>query len=520
MKSKFSAALTALLLIVLLTLSFHKNIFSVVPAESFSAFQHDSETLVLGRIIADENNKALPLGAGIGFVGISDFIYIPEYILQSYQLIGRKTLEPLTLRPAPLNDDNWTEGVSRHSARIVVLGSGLDRYVGRKVDVQGDVRTIKAVKYNYQYANLDLTGDLLRVDRTVGSGVTVKISGDPVDPSTMKFVAYPQQYGVQGALFSGMYKVLSQSLVALNFLNSFAFAVVVVALVFLYSKVISLQFAVFFLLSVAFSPWLVAFGRNLYWIPFAWFLPAALAISLFFSRTPRQEILVCIFLFCAFVFRFLAGYEYLTSVILFAAAPFVYLAVVAAQREARVLNLKRVGVIFSIGVVAFIVALLIHATVRGDTVWQGLQSIYEVDVKRRTYGDPSRFDPLTAASLTSSPVGVLMVYVNSWTTNLVKTIPGGWFPFMLLWATAVLVYRWIGRNIQWRADTALFFVFLIVPLSWFVLAKGHSFIHTQLNFVLWYFGFVAALLHVSFNGFKLTLLGLGVWMRKHRMEEI
>lgn len=520
MKSKVRPALLALLLAVLLTLSFHKNIFSVVPAQQFSGYQKDSETLVLGRIISAENNRVLPLGAGIGFVGIFDFVYIPEYILQSYQLIGKKVLEPLVLKSAPLNDENWIEGVSRHDARIVLLGAGIDRYVGRKIEIQGEVRTIKVVKYNYQYANLELTGGLLRIGKSGGDGVDVKISGAPVEASAMKFVAYPQQYGIQGPLFSSIYTMLNQGVYVLNLLNSFAFAVVVVALVFLYSKVISLQFSVFFLLSVAFSPWLVAFGRNLYWIPFAWFLPAVFALSLFFSRTRSQEILICFFLFGAFVFRFLAGYEYVTSVILFAAAPFFYLIAMSKGREARVLNLRRLITVFVIGVAAFVVALLLHATVRGDTIWEGLQSIYEVDVKRRTYGDSSRFDPLTAASLTSSPIAVVATYVNSWTTDLVKMVPGRWFPLILLWAIAVLVYRWMGENIQWRADTALFFGFLIVPLSWFLLAKGHSFIHTQLNFVLWYFGFVASLLHVSFNGLKLALLHLGGWMQRHSMEEI
>ena len=50
-----------------------------------------------------------------------------------------------------------------------------------------------------------------------------------------------------------------------------------------------------------------------------------------------------------------------------------------------------------------------------------------------------------------------------------------------------------------KRDVILLVFFFIVPTSWFVLAKGHSYIHTQLNYVLWYFGFVQALFYVTLN---------------------
>ena len=35
-----------------------------------------------------------------------------------------------------------------------------------------------------------------------------------------------------------------------------------------------------------------------------------------------------------------------------------------------------------------------------------------------------------------------------------------------------------------------FIAYLSLPLSWFILAKNHSYIHYHLNTLLWYFGFV------------------------------
>jgi len=45
---------------------------------------------------------------------------------------------------------------------------------------------------------------------------------------------------------------------------------------------------------------------------------------------------------------------------------------------------------------------------------------------------------------------------------------------------------------------------ILAPLSWFVLAKGHSFIHTHLNHILWYIPFL--LLGFAYVGFVFELL--------------
>ena len=42
----------------------------------------------------------------------------------------------------------------------------------------------------------------------------------------------------------------------------------------------------------------------------------------------------------------------------------------------------------------------------------------------------------------------------------------------------------------------MFIVFLCTTLSWFVLGKAHSYIHTHMNYVLWYFGFVQISIYI------------------------
>ena len=67
-------------------------------------------------------------------------------------------------------------------------------------------------------------------------------------------------------------------------------------------------------------------------------------------------------------------------------------------------------------------------------------------------------------------------------------------------AAAVVAGMWLNRRSRTgteylRLAYLLLFAFL-TSISWFVLGKAHSYIHTHLNFVMWYFGFVQLILYI------------------------
>ena len=39
----------------------------------------------------------------------------------------------------------------------------------------------------------------------------------------------------------------------------------------------------------------------------------------------------------------------------------------------------------------------------------------------------------------------------------------------------------------------------LTSVSWFVLGKAHSYIHTHMNFAMWYFGFVQLLFYIPLH---------------------
>ncbi|UDI91416.1 hypothetical protein [Pseudomonas sp. IAC-BECa141] len=314
------------------------------------------------------------------------------------------------------------------------------------------------------------------------------------------FSPYKSQYGIQGLFFSTAYALLGlDSIDKLQLINSVLFALVVGVLSLLYSKVYSSRFALVFFVVMISSPWVVAFARNLYWVPVLWFLPAVFSALAYKSIGNAKRLAYCVLTGLAVFIKSLAGYEYLSAITLFACSIFIVAPFFSRQESDCRRNLKFFLLTFSFCVVGFIFALLLHAGMRGDTIVAGLQNIFEQDVKRRTYGDPSTFDDVFKASLQSSPFDVVQRYINVWETQLFFYLPGAAFKWLILISLAGLLYVSISSRKFCAKNSVVFLVFFAASASWLVLAKGHSYIHTQLNYVLWYFGFVQALAYITIS---------------------
>lgn len=320
------------------------------------------------------------------------------------------------------------------------------------------------------------------------------------------------QIGTQGHLFSILYRIpLFADVGILEGISAALTAIMVTAFVMIVFRSGNTWLAgCIAFVSIA-SPTLVASARNLYWIPWSWYLPAVLAALLFVVTTRRSRAILHIGIFLAFAFRFGAGYEYMTSVILLAAlTPFLAHEQVEIYRKSAVnvsSSLLSSLKIFINGLLAFFAVFFVHAYFRGaGSVSRGGEMIIREDVLRRTYGDPGSFSTVYEASLSASPIHVLGAYLFGWdrallnlpitdTYSLGLGTSGLAFLISLLLVGLVLSLL-AGKRIS---NSALFLLIgaLTVPISWFILAKGHSYIHLHINMVLWYPVTVPVLLYFA-----------------------
>jgi len=347
-------------------------------------------------------------------------------------------------------------------------------------------------------------------DVDLGYGLLGKQSLD----ERLVFTSYKSQYGIQGVVFSKIAKFFGFTKVSqLQSINSIFFAIVVVSLFFLYKRIYDNRFAMIFLIVMISSPWIISFASNLYWSPFLWFLPALFSAIMYLTKGVLFRSILLFGIGFAVFIKSLAGYEYLSTITLFTGSVFVVAPYFKHSNREVPGNLKMFFLVFVVCVIGFICALLVHANMRGDSIISGLKNILEEDVKRRTYGDPSLFDPVYKASLESSSIDVLKAYIINWKTSLITWLPGSLFKYLVVIAIVGIYLKFSTKHISRHRDAFLFLFFFITPVSWFILAKGHSYIHTHMNYVLWYFGFIQALIYVCLNTVIAFFLNFLKWAK-------
>lgn len=313
------------------------------------------------------------------------------------------------------------------------------------------------------------------------------------------FIPYIPQYGLQGRLF-GLQTVGGVGLYHLA--CCFLFAVALTGMcVLLLRKYGKLYAGVFFAVSIL-SPWMIAMARNLYWVEFTMYMPAISTLILLesYHRGGRWQPWL-IAAFASSLVRFLCGYEFCTVIMLFAVSfPLVDLICSARKQSDLGDSRKLLVVVICVGLallLGFLVAVLIHASMRGDTVVEGLRSIWEQDVLRRTFGgDPTKYDPTYFDSLVANPFEVVLVYLFSWKTPVVAWLPQVGFVALALVSAGCLALWRVGLGRSAKEMSVLLCVFLLASLSWIVLARGHAYIHPHLDFIVWYFGCVQTCVYI------------------------
>lgn len=357
------------------------------------------------------------------------------------------------------------------------------------------VANIAADQFDLEKHNWNL-GFIVDGDSPLDTNLSFRMLEDKSVASSIRFSVYPSQFGIQGLFFSEVYKFLGKpNLEVLSALNALLMAIVIAALATLYLKIYNKTFAVIFFIVMISSPWVVSFARNIYWVPFTWFLPAVFAALAYLSQRQVMKLCLMACVLLSIAIKSLAGYEYLTTITVFACSVFLLAPLFGRDHGKQGDWIKFSFLTFSLCIIGFIFALSLHASMRGDSIFSGLQNIYHQDVQRRTYGDSSQFDPVYRASLESSFFDVLNTYWSNWNTPLSMFIPGSYLGGLFGIFLIGMVYEALTRRRVSYGGPAMVFVFFAATVSWFFLAKAHSYIHTHLNYVLWYFGFVQALLY-------------------------
>ncbi len=293
-----------------------------------------------------------------------------------------------------------------------------------------------------------------------------------------KFFVYTSQIGFQGLLFSALDKVFGHSLTIELFygLNSLLLGLVVVFIFWQFSKEFNALVALGAVFPLFYSSWMTYFGRNLYWSLWSFYLPFVISYWMFSTSPTWWGLLL---LFASLCLRFASGFEYTSTVIIASLVPVLYFSL-KQQRpwKAIIFRLIAVG---SLGVLAFFCMLglwYLQLEQYYSSSEEALKTM-TFHIFKRTHALDAQTYGIYAESLRANAVYVILLYFKK-----------GFLVFPVFMGLSLY---YLKKNQLWGKYRALIFTTLLSflgPISWFVLGKGHSYIHTHINHILWYIVYV------------------------------
>ena len=345
-----------------------------------------------------------------------------------------------------------------------------------------------------------------------------------------KFSTYNSQPGGQGMIFSLLDRLIPfppQTKLRLFYvLTALLSAIALAAIIGWFYEAFGGWVALFVLSSAVLSQWLTVFGKNLWWCLWAFYLPM-IAVMYFLKRyretLDRQHIRFGIVIFIAVSLKcFINGYEYITTTLVMMLVPFVYYAVLEKWNGRQCVKWSLVAGIGS-GVAIFLSLILLCFQIGAakDGFMDGVEHVIW-SFGKRTYGEAEDFPPVYAASLEAGTIGVVITYMNGifFDLNNYLSITNAFVSNILLkirYSYLIVLFIAMSTLLLWRshAEQRPHYIALIwttgfsilAPLSWFVIFKAHSYIHTHMSFLLW---------QMPFTLFGFAVFGAAViaWTKK------
>lgn len=339
-------------------------------------------------------------------------------------------------------------------------------------------------------------------------------SAEQISAQNPTFVPYASSLGLQGTWASILTHLGFTTLHKQQMLNAGLFALIFSVFVVLLARLTSRLFAGILGIVAISSAWVVAAAHSLFWVTWSWYLPLVF-LAAFTLAPPRRwpRYLFAGLTVLSFVFRFGSGYEFITSFALFAAALPLLSRLLSAQprfeswRQTWIESAK----CFGMAVLGFLIAFIWHAGYRGKgNLTAGAIDILNNDILRRTYGDASAFaNPEIQASLNASPLSVLFKYLFGWKTDFLSVGYGAPFDFvfgtaapwaLLALSASIICLLWLQRVEFWKTLAGVLLISTAVSFSWYILAKGHAYIHVQIDYILWYLLLAPAVIFIPLVG--------------------
>lgn len=339
---------------------------------------------------------------------------------------------------------------------------------------------------------------------------------------------YDAQFGLQAHLIAFFSPAKSeyakQYFATVKFLLALVFALVLMGFVYCIQRAFGTMVAASVYTLLIFSPWIVGYARNMYWVIFLMFLPFVFSFGFYSTFKARQKLLLFYaILGVLFALKFLNGYEHLTTMIFSAFIPIVYFEL---MRGRRLIELWRQALaVLLVGMAGFAAAFLINVVSLNTYYHSWSQSVHAVIGRAKDRSESKKmqanvvvgfqatlpdvyrivdeyYELEKMADGSHAPYRYVVLSLFNYALLPAVTLPFGAANLLVIVVQSIftmgvlawLLLRYLRRNkgLSKQVET-LKYVYLLSlagSLSWLVLMPGHAFPHAHLNAIIFYVPFL------------------------------
>jgi hypothetical protein len=320
------------------------------------------------------------------------------------------------------------------------------------------------------------------------------------------YLTYKSHPGFQGIVFSALDFILpftpTKNIIAMRWVSAFLSAITLA----LFCAWLAVEFgwlsATFVILFSAFSEWMILPAVNSYWSLWAFYLPFITALFGLGKDAKNSDWKIYSLLFAAGLVKVLfTGFEMITTAWIMATVPFVYHALTQKWNwKVLAKRLIQAGLVLSIATGIGLGVLTVQIAASDGGIGGAVNYILDT-FARRASGNPASFTKGPYAdAFQASTVSVIKIYLNINAFNT-QTDPQLWqVPYwalivLFVICTITLFVKYKLRNQQDMPVKGLTLVIatwysMLAPLSWYILFKPTSYIHTFLFPMAWQMPFI------------------------------
>jgi hypothetical protein len=322
---------------------------------------------------------------------------------------------------------------------------------------------------------------------------------------------YKSQIGAQGMIFGSLNSILpfppADKLSIFHAIASLASALMLSLVIFWFYREFGTTVGVVVLAGTALSQWLVVFAHSLWWSTWAFYLP--MAAVMFYVCRPQAAGNFSFLKFGALAFIavmgkcFFNGYEYITTALVMMVVPFLYVCV-REQTSLRFFlkGLATAVVASCLAILGSMTILCFQISVVEGSLLTGVDHIL-FSLLGRTYANPQDFPAGYTAGLQANPIDVVASYLRGIYLDLnhYVRVPSDFvtnfffqtrylYLILLFAASSVLLLYLVRKaSVETRrralALAAAMGFSILAPLSWLIIFKAHSYVHTFMNNIVW-----------------------------------